>query len=71
VHLLYLQDLLQTIQKREESDRMLREKEMNMCKIRLYVHHPTLNQVVESKLYCLDSITLQEATELAYKVPLL
>lgn len=50
---------------------MLREKEMDMCKIRLYVHHPTLNQVVESKLYCLDSITLQEATELAYKVPLL
>jgi ubiquitin carboxyl-terminal hydrolase 47 len=63
----HIKDLLQTIQKREESDRMLREKEMNMCKIRLYVHHPNLNQVVESKLYCLDSITLQEATEQAYK----
>ncbi|PSN42002.1 Ubiquitin carboxyl-terminal hydrolase 47 [Blattella germanica] len=59
--------LLQKIQLREEQDRKIREKEMDMCKIKLYVHHPTQNQVVESKLYCLNNCTLQEATGLAYK----
>lgn len=65
-----LQDLLQKMQKREENDRILWEKEMDMCKIKLYAHHPTQNQVVESKLLCLNDVTLQYATELAYKVPL-
>jgi hypothetical protein len=58
------------MQKREENDRILWEKEMDMCKIKLYAHHPTQNQVVESKLLCLNDVTLQYATELAYKVPL-
>ena len=63
-----MQDLLEKMQKREESDRILREKENDMCKIKLYVHHPTQNKVVESKLYCINDLTLQEATKLAYKV---
>ncbi|XP_069705284.1 ubiquitin carboxyl-terminal hydrolase 47 isoform X2 [Periplaneta americana] len=63
----HIKDLLQKMQKREESDRIQREKEMDMCKIKLYAHHPTQNQLVESKLYCLNHVTLQEATELAYK----
>jgi hypothetical protein len=62
--------LLQKIQKREESDRILREKEMDMCKIKLYAHHPTQHQVVEAKVYCASGVTLQEATEMAYRVPL-
>jgi ubiquitin carboxyl-terminal hydrolase 47 len=62
--------LLQKIQKREESDRILREKEMDMCKIKLYAHHPTQHQVVEAKLYLANDVTLQEATKMAYMVPL-
>jgi hypothetical protein len=58
------------MQKFEENNRILLEKEVDMCKLKLYAHHPTQNQVVESKLLCLDDVTLQEATELAYKVPL-
>jgi hypothetical protein len=56
------------MQKREESDRILREKEMDMCKIKLYAHYPTKRQMVEAKLYCANDVTLQEATELAHKV---
>ncbi|KAJ9585896.1 hypothetical protein L9F63_020459 [Diploptera punctata] len=63
----HIKDLLEKMQKREESDRIKREKEMDMCKIKLYAHHPTQNQVVESKLHCLNNVTLQEATKLAYK----
>lgn len=69
-HIDCFQDLLQKIQKREENERILWEKEMDMCKIKLYAHHPTQNQVVESKLCCLSNVTLQEAAELAHKVPL-
>jgi hypothetical protein len=58
------------MQKREESDRILREKEMDMCKIKLYAHYPTKRQMVEAKLYCTNDVTLQEATEMAHKVPL-
>ncbi|XP_021936857.1 ubiquitin carboxyl-terminal hydrolase 47-like isoform X2 [Zootermopsis nevadensis] len=63
----HIKDLLQKIQKREENERILWEKEMDMCKIKLYAHHPTQNQVVESKLCCLSNVTLQEAAELAHK----
>lgn len=69
-HIGYFQDLLQKMQKREESDRILREKEMDMCKIKLYAHYPTKRQMVEAKLYCASDVTLQEATGMAHRVQL-
>jgi hypothetical protein len=58
------------MQKREESDRILREKEMDMRKINLYAHHPTKGQLVEAELNCANDVTLQEATKMANKVSL-
>ncbi|XP_067012676.1 ubiquitin carboxyl-terminal hydrolase 47 isoform X2 [Anabrus simplex] len=63
----HIKELLKKIQEREELDRKRREKEMVMCKIKLFVYHPTKNSLEETKLYCSNQDTLREATELAYK----
>jgi hypothetical protein len=42
-----IKDLIKKIKKSEESDRMIREKEMKMCKIRIYVKNKKMKKVVE------------------------
>ncbi|GLH00204.1 Ubiquitin carboxyl-terminal hydrolase 47 [Gryllus bimaculatus] len=63
----HIKKLLQKIQEREETDRMLREKEMDMVKIKIYCHHPSQNTISEVKLTFHNLDTLKSTTESAYK----
>nr|CAD7439732.1 unnamed protein product [Timema bartmani] len=64
----HIKELLLKIQKREEFDRLLREKEMDMCKLKVYFRHPTTNTVTHIKLQCENQTILREVTFIAYKI---
>nr|CAD7395807.1 unnamed protein product [Timema cristinae] len=64
----HIKDLLLKIQQKEESDRLLREKEMDMCKLKVYFRHPTTNTVTYIKLPCENQTILREVTFIAYKI---
>lgn len=63
-----LQEMYQKMQEREETDRMMKERQQDMCKLKVFYRHPTFNFIIESKIYCHNDTTLKEATEQAYKV---
>lgn len=68
MNIIALQDLHQKLQEGEETDRKIKEKQLDLCKIKLYCNHPKLNTVTESKIYCCNDTPLKQVTELAYKV---
>lgn len=51
----------------EENDRKNKEKQMSMCKIKVYCHHPTEGRLIDIKLYLLQDETLIETTEQAWR----
>lgn len=63
----HIKDLLHTLREREESDRINKEREMQFVKMKLYVNHPTQNQMIESKLFLHNESTMSEATAEAYR----
>lgn len=63
----HIKTLLQSLREREEFDRMNREREMVMCKLKLFVNHPQQSQMMETKLYLHNETTLREATEEAFR----
>nr|CAD7396000.1 unnamed protein product [Timema poppensis] len=64
----HIKNLLLKIQQKEESDRLLLEKEMDMCKLKVYFRHPTTNTVTYIKLPCENQTILREVTFIAYKI---
>lgn len=50
----------------EENDRKNREKQMSMCKLKVYCHHPT-EGTIDVKFFLLQDQTLLETTEQAYR----
>lgn len=63
----HIKDLLHSLREREESDRLNKEREMQLCKLKLYVNHPVQNQMIETKLFLHNESTMAEATEEAYR----
>lgn len=63
----HIKELLQNLQRREESDRINKEREMQLCKLKLYCNHPTLNQMIDTKLFLYYESTMTEALEEAYR----
>ncbi|XP_063244790.1 ubiquitin carboxyl-terminal hydrolase 47 isoform X2 [Bacillus rossius redtenbacheri] len=62
----HIKVLLEKIQEREEMDKKIREKEMDMCRLRVYVHHP-VHKLQDTKLYCPNNMTLTDATRSAWE----
>lgn len=63
----HIKDLLQNLREREESDRINKEREMQLCKFKLFCHHPTQNQTIATKLFLHYESTMTEALEIAYR----
>ncbi|XP_046413365.1 ubiquitin carboxyl-terminal hydrolase 47 isoform X1 [Neodiprion fabricii] len=63
----HIQDLLKKMKESEENDRKNREKQMSMCKLKVYCHHPEEGRLTDAKLYVLQDETLQETTEVAHR----
>lgn len=63
----HIKKLLQTLRERDEYDRLNREREMVMCKLKLYINHPIQNQIIETKLFLHNDTTMTEATQEAYR----
>lgn len=64
---LHIQEMYKQMQEREETDRMMKERQQDMCKLKVFYRHPTFSFIIESKIYCHNDTTLKEATEQAYK----
>ncbi|XP_048515224.1 ubiquitin carboxyl-terminal hydrolase 47 isoform X2 [Athalia rosae] len=63
----HIQDLLKKMKESEENDRKNREKQMSMCKLKVYCHHPVEGCLVDVKVLVLQDETLLETTDLAYR----
>lgn len=64
----HIKKLLQNLREREESDRLNKEREMQLCKLKLYYNHPqNPNQMMETKLFLHYESTMTEALEEAYR----
>ncbi|PIK39089.1 putative ubiquitin carboxyl-terminal hydrolase 47-like isoform X2 [Apostichopus japonicus] len=64
----HLKHLVQKIQEEEENEKRAKEIERNTCKIKLFGIHPTTDKLIETKLEVHRDKTLQEATEMAYRL---
>lgn len=63
----HIKDLLHSLREREESDRLNKEREMQLVKMKLYVNHPVEKQIIETRLILHNESTFAEATEEAYR----
>lgn len=63
----HIKELLQNLREREESDRINKEREMQLCKLKLYVNHPIQKEMIETKLFLHNESTMTEALEEAYR----
>ncbi|XP_024942209.1 ubiquitin carboxyl-terminal hydrolase 47 isoform X2 [Cephus cinctus] len=63
----HIQDLLKKMKESEENDRKNREKQISMCKFKVYCHHPTEDKLLDMKLYVLHDETWAGTTEKAYR----
>lgn len=61
----HIKKLLQTVREREESDRLNRERQKEMCKLKVFVHHPVQNQLVDTKIYMHNESTMTETISFA------
>lgn len=64
----HLKNLVEKIQEEEENEKRAKEIERNTCKIKLFGIHPTTDKLLETKLEVHRDKTLQEATEMAYRL---
>nr|XP_023028042.1 ubiquitin carboxyl-terminal hydrolase 47 isoform X1 [Leptinotarsa decemlineata] len=63
----HIQKLLQSIRKKEEEDRINREKESDKMKISVYCWHPTTKTLSDVKISVYNDSTLNEAAHSAYQ----
>lgn len=61
----HIKKLLETVREREESDRLNRERQKEMCKLKIFVHHPVQNQLVDTKIYMHNESTMTETISFA------
>lgn len=59
---------MKKIQEREEIDRLWRERELDMCNLNIFCHHPEKDQIIEKKIHANNKSTLLEVTDQAYEV---
>ncbi|KAJ8928112.1 hypothetical protein NQ314_019338 [Rhamnusium bicolor] len=63
----HIQQLLQDMRRKEEEDRINREKENDMIKINVYCHHPETNAIQDVKISIFSDSTLADAVQYAYQ----
>lgn len=63
----HIQKLLQDMRRKEEEDRINREKENDMIKINVYCHHPGTNTLQDVKISVFSDSTLAEAVQYAHQ----
>lgn len=63
----HILELLQQMREKEEQDRLNREKENDMFKLRVYCYHPRKRQMLESKMYQFNDSLLSDAVDDGYK----
>lgn len=63
----HIQKLLQQMREKEESDRLAKEKENDMFRLKIFCHHPTQKQLLEVKLLMFYESLLAEAKSDAYE----
>ena len=66
-----LQKLLARMREGEDEDRANKERERNMCRLTLFGVHPVLKTTVSNAFHVHKDMTLEDATELGWKVRLL
>ncbi|GBM25505.1 Ubiquitin carboxyl-terminal hydrolase 47 [Araneus ventricosus] len=64
----HIKAILQCMQDQEERDRIQRELDRCMCKIKLFCMHPSQKRLVEMKLKVHKDCTLAEATATAHSI---
>ncbi|XP_054709133.1 ubiquitin carboxyl-terminal hydrolase 47-like [Uloborus diversus] len=64
----HIKTLLQSMQEQEEQERIARELDRSMCKIKLFCQHPKHHRMIEMKLKVHKNDTLAEATETAHTI---
>lgn len=64
----HIKQLHTKLEEQKEMEYRIRERKLDMCKMKLYCHHPQQNFVNETKLYLSEEYTLKEATQEAYRV---
>lgn len=63
----HIMNLLKQMREKEERDRLNREKESDMFKMKIHCYHPLKRQMVDTKLYMYIDQPLQEAVTCAYE----
>lgn len=64
----HIKALLQCMQEQEERERVQRELDRSMCKIKLFCQHPIQRRMVEMKLKVHKDCTLAQATATAHTI---
>ncbi|XP_078000160.1 ubiquitin carboxyl-terminal hydrolase 47-like [Glandiceps talaboti] len=64
----HIKNLVKQFKQQEEEERRQREIDRNTCKIKLFGFHPVRNRMLEKRLEVHRDKTLQEATEIAYRL---
>lgn len=59
----HIQKLLVQMREKEESDRIAKEKENDMFKLKVYCHHPIKNRLEDTKIVVFFDSMLAEARE--------
>ncbi|XP_044731770.1 ubiquitin carboxyl-terminal hydrolase 47 isoform X2 [Chrysoperla carnea] len=60
----HIQELYEKIKAKEDRERVCREKESKLCKLKVYARHPTTDEIIDGKLYIFRDTTLTDATRL-------
>lgn len=63
----HIKNLLKQMREKEEKDRLYREKENDMFRLKIHCFHPWKRQLVETKLYLYIDSFLSEAVSDAYE----
>lgn len=63
----HIQKLLRQMREKEESDRLAKEKENDMFRLKIFCHHPVQKQLLEVKLLMFYESFLSEAKSDAYE----
>ncbi|XP_018335481.1 ubiquitin carboxyl-terminal hydrolase 47 [Agrilus planipennis] len=62
----HLRKLLRKMRQKEEFDRVAKERQNEMFRLKVYCLHPIQKRLVDVKIYCTDDTTLSDATKDAY-----
>jgi hypothetical protein len=56
------------MREQEEREKSERDKQLEICRIKVHAHHPNNHQLINCKIYCTNDMPLAEATQKAHKV---